>query len=225
MPFAERDQRLRADADLLAMLAAASPLFEVAAEGDPPSRYTLTFHGRGISRCPESGDDVELSSMHQVEMRLSFAYPRVGPDLRWKTPLFHPNVSFSGFIQLDDLGLQWDESLGLRVVVERLWDTLRWAYVNLDNATNYAAKRWVETACRIALPVDVRPLWSDPLPQPAEPSSEASAMSTAAQFAVREEPAEEILYIDENTPLPEGFRPRQARGRKKGGGIFYIGDE
>ena len=75
---------------------------------------------------------------------MPYGYPERPPDIRWLTPILHPNISFSGFLNLAEVGLPWSEDLGLEVVCERLWDVARGSYMNLEKSANYAAKSWFE---------------------------------------------------------------------------------
>ena len=133
-----------------------SSIFDFTATGDPPDRYSLMFRGKGIARDASPRSDVEFVQLHEIDLRLPYSYPSLPPDLRWVTPILHPNVSFSGFIHLRDVGLPWDDSVTLDAVCERLWDVARLAYMNLDRATNFSAKNWVEKPNRLTLPVDAR---------------------------------------------------------------------
>lgn len=154
----QREDRLRADFDAVQALKSASTIFDYEADGDPPDRYTVTFKGKGIRRSTDASESIEFVALHRCELRLSFSYPDRPPDIRWLTPLFHPNVSFSGFIELEEVGLPWDPDVGLDVVCERLWDVARLAFVNTEDSTNYAAQAWFREECQLELPVDHRPL-------------------------------------------------------------------
>ena len=57
-------------------------------------------------------------------------------------------------VDLAAIGLPWTPDLTPDILVERLWDVARGAYVNLEKAANYAAKNWYEQECRFELPVD-----------------------------------------------------------------------
>ena len=80
------------------------------------------------------------------------------PELTWKTPIFHPNVSSIGHIRLEQCGLQWEPDMTLDVVCERLWDLVRGAYVDVEKSTDYSAKKWFAEQTQVSLPVDPRPL-------------------------------------------------------------------
>ena len=164
MDFTTRDSRLRADCEALTRLQRASSVFSFESHGEPPDRYSLDFRGRGIARRAAGRGVVEFVELHQVELRLPVDYPAVPPDLRWITPILHPNVSFSGFIQVRDLGLPWEDSVTLDVVCERLWDVARLAHIQWDRTTNSSARIWLEEQSSVSLPVDARPLRDLALP-------------------------------------------------------------
>src|SRR5262249_6853478 len=147
-----RQERLKADRAALDRLAASSSIFLFATEGDALDRYVLSFRGKGLARDAASQNDVAIAELHQVELRMPYAYPTSPPDIRWLTPLWHPNVSFSGFVNLSDLGLTWGSDLPIDVVCERLWDIARGAVIHQQRATNYAAKNWFDHQNQFQLP-------------------------------------------------------------------------
>ena len=172
---------------------------------------------------------VEFVELHEIDMRLPFAYPGLPPDIRWVTPILHPNVSFSGFIQLRDVGLPWDDTVTLDAVCERLWDVARMAYVNVDRATNFSAKSWVEEPNRMTLPVDARIL-RDKMP-PSGVNVIRYQRRGAQRPPVQRPPApragEEVLFIGEDTPAPpvpkSGYQSRRANlGDDE---ILFIGED
>lgn len=221
----QRQERLLEDLKHLEALRDASTIFDFVSHGDPPDRYTLTFRGRGIRRDRTADDGVQFVDEHRCEIRLSYAYPERPPDLRWITPTYHPNVTFSGFISLRDLGLPWERDLSLDVVCERLWDVARMAYVDLDNASNFNAKNWLLHECRVSLPADNRPLRDAPGPG----TGNIVRYERRGQRVALPQPtaAEEVFFIgDETTPGPAA--PLSSRRRpddNSDDGIFFIGDE
>lgn len=220
----KRLDRLRSDNETLSTLRDCSSVFGFEGDGDPPDRYAITFHGKGLMRGVSSRAEVQVIDLHRIDLRLPYAYPQVAPDIRWVTPILHPNVSFSGFIHLRDVGLPWDESVTLDAVCERLWDVARMAYVNLDKATNFSAKSWCEKQARFTLPIDPRAL-RDRMP---------AAGSNVVRYRRREDRGIEIpradgevFYIGEDTPTPPWpGRPVPPRRPRAGDDdVFYIGDE
>ena len=160
---------------------------------------------------------------HQIDLRLPYSYPTSPPDIRWLTPLWHPSVSFSGFVNLADIGLSWDPDLTLDVVCERLWDIARAAFIP-EKATNFAAKSWYEQQCSYQLPLDQRRLrdWAS---RAGRTSCVMSGRPVKA-FASRAVSSSEVFFIGDDTiapPLP----PRQPYvpigRRRENQDVFYIG--
>lgn len=225
MNNAARESRLRSDFHTLELLRQSSSVFAFEAFGDPPDRYTLLLRGKGIARRSPGAGAVEFVELHQIDMRLPYGYPVSPPDLRWVTPILHPNVSFSGFIHVRDLGLPWDDTVTLDVVCERLWDTARMAYVNLDRTTNFAARNWLEAQHSIALPTDARPL-RDQMPPGGR--NVVRYQRRGAPPPAHREATGEVFFIGDDTPAPPLPTRRAAPGRARPGGdddILFIGDE
>jgi hypothetical protein len=221
-----RRDRLQADREALAALAAASTIFSFSADGDPADRYTLSYRGKGLARQPSSASQIVPIELHEIDLRMPYAYPTSPPDIRWLTPLWHPNVSFSGFVNLSDLGLVWSDDLQIDALCERLWDVARAAYVDFDKAANYAAKTWFEKECPCTLPVDPRRLRD----------RVAAGGSNIVRYERRSgQPVQlagapatrEVMFIDESTPTPPlpQRRPYIPVGRRGNDDVLYIGPE
>ena len=99
-----RRERLATELEAMRALRKTSSILSFESSGDPPDRYTLTFSGRGICRASSSRSEIEYVDQHRVEIRLPYSYPQRPPDIRWTTPILHPNISFSGFINVKDIG-------------------------------------------------------------------------------------------------------------------------
>ena len=214
-----RTARLQSDLAALESLRSESTILSLEPAGEPPDRYTLTFRGKGLGREGMS-TDVTVIELHQIDLRMPYSYPERPPDVRWLTPIVHPNVSFSGFLNLAEIGLPWTPDLTLDVLCERLWDVARGAYVNLEKAANYSAKNWYEQECRFELPIDVRPLRDKAgvlVTNVVKYQRRGGAVQLASNTPM------EVMYIDENTPVPP-LPPRARRGRG-GEDVLYIGPE
>ena len=220
MPQISRHERLAADVASLQALEAVSSVFGYESSGEPPAAYSLIFRGRGLTLDASSGRIRDVHE-HHCDLRMTLSYPERPPEIRWQTPLLHPNISFGGFIQLSDVGLPWTEDLALDVICERLWDVARLAYYDLEHATNVMARRWLETQRDYTLPVDFRPL-RDRMNR--NNTNVVRYRHRDGRQLLLPEPDVEpaILYIDENTPVPT-----LQIGRPRAGGedeILYIGD-
>ncbi|MCA9123183.1 MAG: hypothetical protein H6822_00175 [Planctomycetaceae bacterium] len=156
-----RIRRLRTDFKALEKLREDSSIidFEVATSTHdaPPESYAITFRGKGLWR-PDSSVDILIREQHVVHIHLGAAYPRMMPDLAWKTPIFHPNISGSGVVCLGGYGTHWVPSLNLDELCVMLWDMIRYKNFDVESPYNREAALWAKTQRKIPFPVDDRPL-------------------------------------------------------------------
>ncbi len=199
MSESPKNERLESELRTLTELSESSSLFSFDSSGTPPNRYTLRFSGKGLRRSPSGLNQVDETENHECELQIPFGYPDREPEVRWLTPVFHPNVSFSGLIKLTDIGIQWQEGITLDVVCERLWDVARLAYLDLDRPMHHAAKDWFEDNNTYDLPVDKRAIRDKKAPDASnivkysrrgDQAIEAEPIETAPVHFIGEEPAD-----------------------------------
>jgi hypothetical protein len=152
-----RIRRLKSDQNALAQLAADSTVFEFSPYGTPPDFYILRFRGRGFWK-PDPIGDVMVRDEHEVHVRLGASYPRMMPELAWKSPIFHPNISASGVVCLGGYGTYWVPSLALDELCVMLWDMLRFENYDESSPYNREAAAWAKSQTFFRLPIDDRPL-------------------------------------------------------------------
>lgn len=152
-----RSRRLKSDHKALEQLAAESSIFSFMPYGNPTDFYILRFRGRGVYR-PDPQGQVLVRDEHEVHVRLGASYPRMMPELAWKSPVFHPNISASGVVCLGGYGTYWVPSLALDELCTMLWDMIR--YENYDETSPYnrEAAAWAKHQTNFPLPIDNRPL-------------------------------------------------------------------
>jgi ubiquitin-protein ligase len=152
-----RSRRLKSDQKALEQLASESSIFSFQAYGNPADFYMLKFRGRGVWK-PDPQGEVLLRDEHEVHIRLGASYPRMMPELAWKSPIFHPNISASGVVCLGGYGTYWVPSLALDELCSMLWDMVR--YQNFDETSPYnrEAAAWAKHQTYFQLPIDARPL-------------------------------------------------------------------
>jgi hypothetical protein len=180
----------------------------------------VLFKGRGLARDSGPGGDPKVVEQHEIELRLPYSYPDRPPDIRWLSPLHHPNVSFSGFVNFRELGLDWTNTMGLDHVLERLWDVARFAFIEREPCSNVAARNWLDSQSRLALPADERPLRD----------RVAAASSNVIKYVRRgaqpkAAPASgDVLYIGDDAPSPPIPRPPSGPPRRasEGDDVLYI---
>lgn len=218
--------RLAAELHALRALKAASSILDFEASGNPPDRYLVVFHGRGMCRTAHAPAHFAAVDLHRIEMRLAAPYPNRPPHIRWLTPLWHPNVGSGGLVTLPDIGLQWTRDLGLDLICERLWDVARGGYMDLAHGAHPWAQAFFLQRHGLRLPFDRRVL-RDRIACPTvrarpTPVAKAHVAPRLSRTARRE-----VLVIDEDTPLPRipaCAAPRSQTPANEGE-VFYIGSE
>jgi ubiquitin-protein ligase len=219
-----RDRRLRTDFQAMTRLKEDSSILDFQCFDKPPQRYLITFNGKGLSQAPNS-DSVDLIEFHQCEIRLGASYPRNKPDLKWKTSIFHPNISALGQVCLGGYGTNWVPSLNLDELCEMLWDMIRLANFDTKSPYNYKAARWAEQQAQYHFPLDDRSL-KDLVAQ----RRAAELRGETFEEPRKEEPRQEdplerleeegILFIGEEAPSTGAGEDSPTEEI-----MFYIGDD
>jgi ubiquitin-protein ligase len=150
-----QQRRLRTDRAALERLQAESTILRFTAFGSPATRYLIEFRGKSLAR--ERGK-VAIAENHQVEIKLGSSYPRTMPELRWLTPVYHPNISEIGLVCLGGYGTHWVPSLQLDELCVMLWDMARFHNYDLRSPYNRDAALWAANQSTFRFPTDPRPL-------------------------------------------------------------------
>ena len=150
-----RMRRLRNDLAALERLRSESSVFRFTTQGDPPNHYRILFQGRGLWR---DHGKVKVLEKHHVEIKLGSSYPRTMPELRWLTPIYHPNISEIGMVCLGGYGTHWVPSVQLDELCIMLWDMLRYHNYDIRSPYNRDSALWVASQTAILFPTDPRPL-------------------------------------------------------------------
>jgi hypothetical protein len=130
--------------------------------GEPPERYQIEFQVRGLR---QKGDEFVEVKSHLVEIALPLNYPRLPPQCRMLTPVFHPNIAPHAIC----IGDHWSPGEPLASIVQRIGEMLAFQSYNTKSPLNGEAARWAsENLDR--LPLDpVSMLIEEAPPAPAEP--------------------------------------------------------
>lgn len=192
-------RRLRSDRAALERLRDESTIVRFKGSGDPPQRYLLEFHGKSLAR--ERGKIV-VQSVHQVEIKLGASYPRSMPELRWLSPIYHPNISEIGLVCLGGYNTHWVPSLQLDELCEMLWDMARYHNYDLRSPYNREAALWAASQSTFAFPMDHRPLRD--LRAARGRIDEAEAVRTFV-------PDDSVMMIDESDSEPSPREPVPSR--------------
>jgi ubiquitin-protein ligase len=150
-----RMRRLRNDLAALERLRSESSVFRFSTQGDPPQHYRIQFVGRGLWR---DHGKVRVLERHHVEIKLGSSYPRTIPEIRWLTPVYHPNISEIGMVCLGGYGTHWVPSVQLDELCTMLWDMVRYHNYDIRSPYNRDAALWVAQQQTFRFPTDDRPL-------------------------------------------------------------------
>lgn len=161
MSNSPRLRRLHNDFQSLVKLQEESSIFRfrslASVPGSSADYYAVYFYGAGLKQAtPQSR--VELQPEHEIHIRLGAGYPRMMPELSWKSPIFHPNISASGVVCLGGYGTNWVPSLMLDDLCIMLWDMIRMENYDEHSPYNRDAARWLKTQDEFSLPLDQRSL-------------------------------------------------------------------
>ena len=133
-----RRRRLEADHRNLVQQLQGNPYVRIVeAEGNPPERYRLEYRVRGLVVQDER---VVPKDTHLVEVFLTLAYPRQGPQCRMLTPIFHPNIAPHAIC----IGDHWSAGESLPNLVYRIGELITFQSYNLKSPLNKEAARWAD---------------------------------------------------------------------------------
>jgi LSD1 subclass zinc finger protein len=142
-----RLRRLQADYDKLKAFLAQQPRVRlIQAQGTPPERYQLEYQIKGLR---EVDDQLQTVANHIVEIALPLSYPRLPPQCRMLTPVFHPNIAPHAIC----IGDHWSAGEPLWSMVARIGEMIAYQSYNTKSPLNGEAARWVE-ANQQQLPLD-----------------------------------------------------------------------
>jgi ubiquitin-protein ligase len=151
-----RLRRLRNDLAALEQLQSESSVFRFKAHGNPPQVYHILLKGKSLWR--QRGQVHLLLDSHRIEIKLGASYPRTMPELRWMTPIHHPNISEIGMVCLGGYGTHWVPSIQLDELCNMLWDMARYHNYDIRSPYNREAALWVASQTTFLFPTDSRPL-------------------------------------------------------------------
>ena len=228
-----RIRRLRNDLLALERLRAQSSVFDFQASGDPPHLYRILFKGKSLWR---EHHKIKFLPAHQVEIKMGPSYPRSVPEIRWLTPIHHPNISEIGLVCLGGYGTHWVPSVQLDELCSMLWDMARYHNYDIRSPYNRDAALWAAHQTTILFPTDPRPIRDlreaqgrldgtaspgetkpPPLPEPKAVSLFEKARrllaAPASSAAVEARAVEEVVILDaEPAPTGRGVPTQPTRG-------------
>jgi ubiquitin-protein ligase len=133
-----RLRRLQADYEKMRDYVNRHPRLQlIQAEGAPPERYQLEYRIRSLR---QTAEDLSTVKSHMVEITLPLSYPRMPPQCRMLTPIFHPNIAPHAIC----IGDHWSPGEPLWSIVARIGEMIAYQSYNTKSPLNGEAARWVD---------------------------------------------------------------------------------
>lgn len=108
-----------------------------------PDHYTLTLNYPSFTEKIPHQPQPRIKDTHKVEIILTADYPRRAPLVRWRTPIFHPNIRpEDGTVCLGVLYERYLPGMGLARLVRMLIEMIQWRNFDVTNAFNKEAAHW-----------------------------------------------------------------------------------
>jgi len=147
-----RLRRLSADADAMRRAFESFDLIDIKpVQGDPPDVYQVEYRVKGLEKI--DGHEPSVRDLHRVEIRLTSDYPRLAPQCRMLTPVFHPNIDETTVC----IGDHWAAGERLGDLVVRIGELIAYQAYNIRSPLNGEAAMWADLHGK-KLPIDARDL-------------------------------------------------------------------
>jgi ubiquitin-protein ligase len=174
-----RLRRLQADSEKLRDYIRRHPRLQlIQAEGTPPERYQIEYRIKSLRQ--KDGQLEEVGS-HLVEVSLPRDYPRVPPQCRMLTPVFHPNIAPHAIC----IGDHWSAGESLSALVARIGEMLAYQSYNTRSPLNGEAARWTDQNLA-RLPLDaVSMAAQEPQAEPGQPPAPPPSFAAAPPSVAR----------------------------------------
>lgn len=158
MSFDIRETRLRNDFRRVRELVDRSDFIEIlATDGDPVERYLIRFTCRGVEKLNAHGQP-QIRDNHEVRVYLHAEYPLKQPQLKWMTPIFHPNIHVTGAVCIG----AWWPAKTLDELLLSLGEMIQYKNLDPGDPMNSKAAAWANRNKQL-FPIDDRPLKGESL--------------------------------------------------------------
>jgi len=134
-----RLRRLQSDYDRLCTLLTQNSRIRIKKTlNAPPDKYQLEYLVGGLEKTIEG--QLRNRNNFLVEITLTGSYPRMAPQCRMLTPVFHPNIAPHAIC----IGDHWAAGEALANLVIRIAEMLSYQSYNLKSPLNGEAAKWAE---------------------------------------------------------------------------------
>ncbi len=153
MAFDIRETRLRNDYGHVRSLVNRSEFINIlTTDGDPVEKYLIRYTCQGVEKITPSGKPL-LRDVHEVSIYLHAEYPLKQPQLKWLTPIFHPNIHVTGAVCIG----AWWAAKTLDELLMTLGEMIQYKNYDPRDPMNSKAAAWALRNKRL-FPVDRRDL-------------------------------------------------------------------
>jgi ubiquitin-protein ligase len=135
-----RTRRLLADAEHMAQAFTHSPLIKILeSQGTPPDLYRIEYDIQSLEPT-DNPEQPAPRNVHQVEIQLTADYPRMPPQCKMLTPVYHPNIDPSHIC----VGDHWAAGERLVDLVIRIGEMLAYQAYNIKSPLDAHAAMWAD---------------------------------------------------------------------------------
>lgn len=135
-----RLRRLKADYDMMCTIFTSKTRIRILKTlGTPPEKYQIEFLVPSLQQ-NLSTQHIGIHNSFIAEITLTGSYPRLPPQCRMLTPVFHPNIAPHAIC----IGDHWAAGESLSNLVVRIGEMLAFQSYNLKSPLNGEAARWAE---------------------------------------------------------------------------------
>ncbi|MCW8133946.1 MAG: hypothetical protein KIS92_26610 [Planctomycetota bacterium] len=134
-----RLRRLKADYEKLCTIFTQNSRIRIKKTlGNPPEKYQIEYIVSGMEK--KLDGRMMLRNNFLVEITLTGAYPRMAPQCKMLTPVFHPNIAPHAVC----IGDHWAAGESLANLVVRIAEMLSYQSYNVKSPLNGEAAKWSE---------------------------------------------------------------------------------
>lgn len=132
-----RLRRLKADYDKLSTIFTQNSRIRIKKTfGSPPEKYQVEYLVSGLEKHLDG--KLQLRNNFMVEITLTGAYPRMAPQCKMLTPVYHPNIAPHAVC----IGDHWAAGESLANLVVRIAEMLSYQSYNIKSPLNGDAAKW-----------------------------------------------------------------------------------
>lgn len=116
--------------------------------GSEPERYRITFKCKGIVGIQGEAQDPVYGFKHEVELYCHEDFPSEVPQLRWITPIWHPNIQHQEPKGVCTNKAAWLAGMGLDELCRQMFEMVQYKNYHADESNfpyplDHVAAKWV----------------------------------------------------------------------------------